>query len=91
MKELIMERIGCSGREADMIVEDLNKICPQLKPILEVWCRTGEIDEDYIYDGYSLTGLMRDYDMKFTGALLTMDWLIKEPNEAKKALKYGVR
>ena len=34
---------------------------------------------------------MRDYDMMFTGAVLTLDWLIREPEAAKKALKEGIR
>lgn len=91
MKELIMQRIGCTEKEADSIVKDLSRISPELKPVLDCWCDTGEVDGQIGAEGYSLKRLMDEYDMKFTGALLTLDWLLKDPETAKKALCYGIR
>ena len=91
MKDLIISRTGCSEQQAAIIAADLEKLSPELVPHLKAWLK----DESYTFDeefcGYSLSSLERDYGMSFTGAILTLDWLIREPDEAKKALAYGIR
>ena len=91
MEELIITRTGCSQQEAAIIATDLEAMSPELKPHLNAWLK----DESYTfsteYGGYSIVSLERDYGMNFTGAILTLDWLIREPEAAKKALAYGIR
>lgn len=91
MKSIIMERIGCQEAEATLIEKDLAQVCEQLQPLVTRWLETGEDTDDTMYEGYSLNSLKELYDMYFTGAVLTLDWLIKEPEEAKKAMRYGIR
>lgn len=91
MKDLILKRNGCTEQQAEWIVEDLKKISPQLKGAVEKWLKDETVDPSLEVEGFTLGEFMSPkYNMKFTGAILTLDWLIKEPDEAKKALKYGV-
>ena len=91
MEDLIIARTGCSKGEASIIAADLETLSPELVPHLKAWLK----DETYTfgeeYEGYSLSSLMRDWGMNFTGAILTLDWLIREPEAAKKALANGIR
>lgn len=41
--------------------------------------------------GYDYNGLVNDYGMKPTGAFITLDWLIREPEIAKEALEKGIK
>ncbi len=91
MEEVIISRTGCSSQEASQIAAALKTLSPELKPHLKAWLK----DEAYTfsdnYGGYSLEKLMDDFGMTFTGAILTLDWLIREPENAKEALAYGIR
>lgn len=91
MKETIIKRLGCTPERAEHIEKNLEGLSEPLKPLLNAWLESGEEDDDTMYSGYSLNSLMNDYRMKFTGALLTLDWLVKEPDKAVKALKSGIR
>ena len=91
MKETVMKRQGSPEKRAEMIEKQLEKISVELQPLLQDWLDNGEVSDDTNYEGYSLNSLMADYDMMFTGAILTLDWLIRDPETAKKALKEGVR
>ena len=91
IKDMVMERQGSPEKRAEVIEKQLQGISAELKALLQEWLDTGKESDDTEYSGYSLNSLMRDYDMMFTGAVLTLDWLIREPEAAKKALKEGIR
>lgn len=91
IKDRIVELQGCPEKMAVEIEKNLLEISMELRPLLERWLDVGEASDSTEYGGYSLDSLMKDYDMKFTGAILTLDWLIREPEEAGKALKEGIR
>lgn len=91
MEELIIARTGCSQQEATIIAADLEALNPELKPHLNAWLKDEAYTFSTEYDGYSMASLERDYGMNFTGAILTLDWLIRESEAAKKALAYGIR
>lgn len=91
MEEIIMERLNCSAKEAAEIVADLDNLHDELKPILSAWIHGEPVDYEKEYKGYSIKSLMHDFHMQFTGAILTVDWLIKDPDAASKALAYGIR
>lgn len=91
MKTLIMNRLHCSEKQANIIVADLQKLSPALQPLLDAWIENGACNDDTLYNGHSLNTLCRDYGLHFTGALLTLDWLIKEPEKAAKALAEPIR
>lgn len=91
MKEIIMKRVGCSDEKAEAIEKRLQKICPELKHVLEEWLENGKEEYDKQYEGFSISNLMKEYGMRFTGALLTIDWLIRDPDTAKEAIKEGIK
>lgn len=91
VKALVMERQGCNEAVAQRAAEKLAALRPELRPILDRWMEDPEIGDDRMYSGYSLNVLKDDWGMAFTGALLTLDWLLREPEIAAAALAAGVR
>ncbi len=91
MKEIIMERLQCTEKRAAVIEKYLKDISPELVPLLDKWLRDGNCEDDTLYHGHSLNQLMRDKGLRFTGALLTLDGLIKNPEEALKALSRPIK
>lgn len=63
---------------------------PELKKDFDTWFEKG-ILSDRIIEGYTLAKLVSDYGMNTVGAFLTMDWLVREPDFAKKALQSGIK
>lgn len=90
MKDIIMQRLGMGDAEAELMVQELSNVCMELKPLVKAWLETGTEEDDTLYHGYSINSLKRDYGMYFTGAVLTLDWLIREPEKAKAVLTIGV-
>lgn len=88
---MIMERTGFDETAAELMEKELSAVCDQLKPLVQKWLETGAEDDDTMYEGYSLNSLKQTYDMHFTGAVLTLDWLIREPEKAKAAILYGIK
>lgn len=91
LQELLVERLNCSMEVAGRIAQDLGQLREELVPLLNAWIKGEPLDGETLYEGYTLNGLIADYQMQFTGALLTLDWLLKEPEIAKKALRHGIR
>lgn len=91
MKTIIQKRQGCSEERAELIEKRLKELSEPLKPMLEAWLENGTEDDLTVYNGYSIKILKEMFGMQFTGAILTLDWLIKEPTLAKKALSEGIR
>ena len=89
MKNIIMERLNCPEDRAMLIEEKLEQLHEDLKPLLHQWLNDGTVDEKVLVEGYSAVYFMRDYEMEFTGAILTMDWLLREPEVAKAAIEDG--
>ena len=91
MKQTIMQRLGCTEDYAEMVLQEVQQMHPLLKDAWDQWISDAKIDETVCVEGYTISQLMEEYDIPFTGAILTLDWLLKEPEQAKQALTYGVR
>lgn len=92
MEKLIMQRMNCTEATAKAIASDLKKLNPQLRPMLEAWVNNKPLPGRNVkYHGYSLDDLTAQFGLKFTGAILTLDWLIRDPDAALKAIRYGIR
>lgn len=90
MIDKLLTKNKCTIVEANELSKELSHIQPHLKSILNDWLE----DRPYIdiqEKGFSIQVLMDDYNMTFTGALLTLDWIYRDSEEAIKALKYGIR
>lgn len=90
MKTIIMQRLSFGEAEAELLAQDLGNVCEELKPLVNAWVETGAENDDTDYHGYSINSLKEKYGMYFTGAVLTLDWLIREPENAKAALEMGI-
>lgn len=88
--EKIMEKSHCTKAEANDLFADLKLIDSKLKPVFEAWINDKPFKDISVGD-FSIKSLMSDYDMEFTGALLTLDWLCKDPDMAVKALRHGIK
>ena len=73
--------IGYPERHLDIVSNELLAISDQLRPLMEKWIENGT-EEDYAVRGYSLRELCECRNLKYPAAILTMDWLIKEPEIA---------
>lgn len=91
MKNIIMNRTGCNEKRAAIIEADLKQLHESLRPLLNRWIDEGVDSDDTLYEGYSINSLKHGFGMRFTGAILTLDWLVKDPEAAKAALKSDAR
>ena len=91
MKKIIMDRLGCTAEMAERVEKNLNNISVELRCFVDKWLESGIVEDTPVYHGYSVVRLMEQYGMVFTGAILTLDWIIKDPDLALKALKEGIR
>lgn len=69
----------------------LMKMNPSLQPPLHTWLEDGTAPcvESH---GYSTDGLMNRFKgMTYPAALLTLDWLMREPDKAAHAIERGIR
>lgn len=70
--------------------EKLMNMSEFIKTAFENWY-INRIVPDLTVEGYSMSILLKDYNMQVVGAFLTLDWLLKEPLAAKHALKMGIK
>ncbi|MBD5271694.1 MAG: hypothetical protein HDS42_00235 [Bacteroides sp.] len=81
---------GFDEKTSSILAENLIRVNPELLPYLKGWLEKG-VETDYQAQDVSLKGLMIQYDMQYQAALLTMDWILKDPGAAIEAVKKGIR
>ena len=91
MKDILMKRLNVKEKPAEKLEMSLNAINPKLRPMLDAWLKDESYRSTEIIEGYSIDSLMKGYNLKFTAAILTLDWLMRDPVEAKKAIAHGIR
>lgn len=62
-----------------------------LDTYFEKWVQNESDIIDYGTNGYSVRQLMEERGMAYPAALLTMDWLIKEPKKAIESLNGKIK
>lgn len=87
---LLMEK-GYSERNAKIVAHELMQLAEPLKPLLQSWLSNENNTPNYEVHDYSIYGLMQQRRMNYPAALLTIDWLIKEPTKAKQSLTRGIK
>lgn len=90
IQKLLTERLDYTNAEADMLKNVLENLQPPLQPLLERWANEGIDADDTLFHGYSIDRL-KEGGMNFIAALLTLDWLIREPEQALAAFREGVK
>lgn len=86
----VLTERGYNPRNAALAADDLMHLSSELKAALRRWLDTEEV-ADFSAEGYSVAQFMRQWGMKYPAALLTMDWILKEPEIAIQELKKGIR
>ncbi len=81
---------GYNDRQASVAMEKLSRINDQLKAGIERWAESG-IETDYTIAGVNLSKLKSEFSLTYPAALLTMDWLIREPDKALASIKRGIK
>ncbi|WP_455629607.1 hypothetical protein [Parabacteroides sp.] len=89
IKEILIER-GYPEKQATTVAIDLLDIDKQLQGLLHDWLEN-EKETDCQVAGFKLSELKHKFDMTYPAALLTMDWLIKEPELAAKSINQGIK
>ena len=89
IQDILIER-GYPKKQAVLVASNLQTLDPTLKDGLISWL-TDQTETDYLIEGFKLSELKQKFDMTYPAALLTMDWLIKEPELAKKSIQRGIR
>jgi len=68
----------------------IEKSDPVIINALDAYITNG-VEPDLCVENYTCKGLMQEFGLSLTGALLTLDWLLREPEEAKQAIKDGIK
>ena len=89
IQDILIER-GFPEKQAISVASDLQAIDPALQNGLQSWL-ADQTETDYLIEGFKLSDLKQKFDMTYPAALLTVDWLIKEPELAKKSIRRGIR
>ncbi len=87
MKRLVVE-FEYPVPRAESAAAKLLNLQPQLRSPFERWWRTGEMPEIEIEE-YTLDRLMSELSLNPIAAFLALDWLIRQPQQAKQSLKRG--
>ena len=94
MEELVYKTLlerGYNEKTARMVLPDLLGLSEPLKSLLKAWLENEKQQSDYAIAGFSVSEMQKERGMNYPAALLTIDWLIKEPENAKKSLTKGLR
>ena len=89
IQDILIER-GFPEKQAFSVAVDLQAIDLALQNGLQSWL-ADQTETDFLIEGFKLSDLKQKFDMTYPAALLTVDWLIKEPELAKKSIQRGIR
>lgn len=81
---------GYNDKQSQVLSKQLVGLNQNLMECLEDWIKTGK-KSDIESQGFSLSGLIDKYRLKYPAALLTLDWIIKEPEKAIPTINKGVK
>ena len=87
IKDILIKREGYNEVQARIAASEALNLSPELKGLFDDWLLKAENTQDYIIDDISLMALKKHRNMNYLGALLTIDWFIKEPNAAKPIIE----
>lgn len=90
IKKILIER-GYPERIAATTAANLSKLTGRFGDALKQWVQKGAntVMESH---GYTTTSLMERFKgMTYPAALLTIDWLERDPKMAKQAIEKGIR
>ncbi len=84
----LMEELSYPPAGATLIIAKLRGAAPLIQEAFWQWWEDG-ILPDLTVAGITFQTLVTDHGMNPIAALLTIDWLIRDPNAALRSLKKG--
>ena len=87
-KARLISEFSYTESGAELLMEKLANVSAQLLPHLERWWRTNEAMNISV-GGHSVSTLMANNGMNPMAAILTLDWLLRDPDKAAKAIASG--
>ena len=84
IKNILVQR-GYGERNAEIASYELMEISDELTPLMEQWLKDENSQKDYSVHGHTIKEFVNT-GMKYPAALLTIDWLIKDPKVALKSI-----
>lgn len=86
----ILIQRGYNKDRANLVANELVNIEPCLQEHINKWLTKGE-ETEIVYKDVSLKKLIKQNNLKYPAALLTIDWIYKDPESALSILKtFGV-
>ena len=89
IKQILIER-GYEEKAAEVVAHDLYAVQNDMKVCRDTWLQSGE-ELDFESHGFSIFGLMRRFGLKYPAALLSIDWVIRQPDLATKSINRGIK
>jgi len=89
LMEEIMVRGSCNRKTAEGLTESVINLDPALRNDFRQFWISGNPESSFSCGEYTLSRIMDQWGIEPIGAFETLDWLIKEPEKAKEALKQG--
>lgn len=89
IKNVLVER-GYDDSHAELVAKELGFIDSQLEKPLNQWLENNE-ETEVVIEGVSLMELMQNNELEYPAALLSIDWIYKEPNVALSVLKQVIQ
>ena len=80
--DILVNREGYNRQRAILAAIEIEKLDKNLFPLLKSWIDDPDNMQEFVSHNISLLELKEKKNMNYIGALLTMDWLIKEPDVA---------
>jgi hypothetical protein len=85
IKKILINELNYTKYEAEVTSADLIKLDQSLQPALLLWLKDRTVSDLKMYD-FSVLKLMEEKKFTFPASLIALDWLIKDPETARKAL-----
>lgn len=86
IRDRLVEDFDCKESQVEGVVEKITKLAPDIYAAFESWFNTGVVKEIEV-EGYTVASLHeKKKNMNIVGVYLTLDWLRREPVQAKAAL-----
>jgi hypothetical protein len=85
----LVSEFDYSEKLAKEVARKLRDSAPEIQVAFEKWWYGGGFDEHLVVQGYTAQRLVEKYRFTPPNAFVTLDWLIREPEKAVKALARG--
>ena len=87
----ILEQRGYDSHSAKLVVGELLQLSNPLNSMFGDWMSDESNMKDYSTNGFSIYQLMKERNMTYPAALLTIDWLLKDPKNALISLNRVIK